>query len=297
MKHQAKIYAVIVTFNPDIESLRKNLCSISEQVDRVVIIDNSNNLVCQNRLQVMISENENITLIQLNENKGIAYAQNIGFVYSLKAHADFVITFDQDSSVENGLVQSLYEEYLKVKDENDIKIACIGPSVINDRNKQEYENYFHNSVKINESVYSVNFIISSGTLYETDAFVAIGLNKAEWFIDSIDIEWCYRVRYLGYQVLMTTKATMKHNLGARDIQLPLGRLFNIGAPFRHYYVYRNWIFSLREPHFDYGYKFKLVFMMPIKFIICAAIPPRKKRILFMLKGIRDGILKRHSFIN
>ncbi|WP_338930011.1 hypothetical protein WHU40_14520 [Escherichia coli] len=42
MKHQAKIYAVIVTFNPDIESLRKNLCSISEQVDRVVIIDNSN---------------------------------------------------------------------------------------------------------------------------------------------------------------------------------------------------------------------------------------------------------------
>ncbi|HBH9906831.1 TPA: glycosyltransferase, partial [Escherichia coli] len=113
----------------DIESLRKNLCSISEQVDRVVIIDNSNDLVCQNRLQVMISENENITLIQLNENKGIAYAQNIGFVYSLKAHADFVITFDQDSSVENGLVQSLYEEYLKVKDENDIKIACIGPSV------------------------------------------------------------------------------------------------------------------------------------------------------------------------
>ena len=37
----------------------------------------------------------------------------------------------------------VYQLDVKVKDENDIKIACIGPSVINDRNKQEYENYFH----------------------------------------------------------------------------------------------------------------------------------------------------------
>ncbi|ENC1278303.1 glycosyl transferase 2 family protein, partial [Escherichia coli] len=100
-----------------------------------------------------------------------------------------------------------------------------------------------------------------------DVFSAIGFNKAEWFIDSIDIEWCYRARYLGYHVLMTTNVAMKHNLGARDVKLPGGKSINIGSPFRLYYVFRNWIFSLREPQFDIKYKMKILLMMPIKFII------------------------------
>ncbi|HDV2337460.1 TPA: glycosyl transferase 2 family protein, partial [Escherichia coli] len=113
----------------------------------------------------------------------------------------------------------------------------------NERNNARYEKYFKNSTQLNESVYSVKSIISSGSLYSMDVFSAIGFNKAEWFIDSIDIEWCYRARYLGYHVLMTTNVAMKHNLGARDVKLPGGKSINIGSPFRLYYVFRNWIFS------------------------------------------------------
>lgn len=291
-----KIFALIVTFNPDIDSFGKNLAAITRQVDKVIIVDNSNDSLSQNGLRDYLENKDDVILIQPKENLGIAYAQNIGFMHAIKNNADYVVTFDQDSSVEDGLIETLYEEYKHVKEQNNIKIACIGPSVINERNNTRYEKYFRNSVKINDSVFSVKSIISSGTLYDVDVFSAIGFNKAEWFIDSIDIEWCYRARYLGYHVLMTTKVAMRHNLGAKDMKLPVGKSINIGSPFRLYFVYRNWIFSLREPQFELSYKLKLLVMMPLKFVIFSNVSPRKSRMLFMLRGIKDGLMKKHSFL-
>lgn len=296
MESKLKIFALIVTFNPDLDSFGKNLIAISRQVDRVIVVDNSNISKNQNDLKDYLDENTDVILIQPKDNLGIAYAQNIGFVYAMKNGADYVVTFDQDSSVEDGLIETLYTEYKHVEQQSDIKIAGIGPSVINERNNTRYEKYFRNSVQINESTFSVKSIISSGTLYNIDVFAAIGLNKAEWFIDSIDIEWCYRARYLGYHVLMTTKVAMRHNLGAKDMKLPAGKSINIGSPFRLYFVYRNWIFSLREPQFEWGYKLKLLLMMPIKFVIFSNVSPRKSRMLFMLRGIKDGLMKKHSFL-
>ncbi|EMC9754067.1 glycosyltransferase family 2 protein [Enterobacter cloacae] len=296
MELKLKIFALIVTFNPDLDSFGKNLIAITKQVDKVIIVDNSNDLLSQNGLRDYLENNDDVILIQPKENLGIAYAQNIGFMHAIKYNADYIVTFDQDSSVEDGLIENLYEEYKQVKDQSNIKIACIGPSVINERNNTRYEKYFRNSVKINDSVFSVKSIISSGTLYNVDVFAAIGFNKAEWFIDSIDIEWCYRARYLGYHVLMTTKVVMRHNLGAKDMKLPVGKSINIGSPFRLYFVYRNWIFSLREPQFELGYKLKLLIMMPLKFVIFSNVAPRKSRMLFMLRGIKDGLTKKHSFL-
>lgn len=296
MESQLNIYAIIITFNPSLDSFSKNLLSIQEQVQKVIVVDNSNDATIQNELKEYLSTVEKVDLIQPKENLGIAYAQNIGFVHALKTGANYVITFDQDSSVEHGLVKALYEEYHSIQQNTSVKIACIGPSVINERNNVRYEKYFKNSTKIDEATFSVKSIISSGSLYNIDVFSAIGFNKAEWFIDSIDIEWCYRARYLGYHVLMTTRVAMKHNLGAKDVSLLAGKSINVGSPFRLYFVYRNWIFSLREPQFELRYKLKLLVMMPIKFLIFSNIAPRKSRAMHMLKGIKDGILKRHSFL-
>ncbi|WP_429126817.1 glycosyltransferase family 2 protein [Aeromonas media] len=294
MELKLKVYAVIVSFNPDLNVFGKNLATISRQVDKIIVVDNSDCEKKQIALENYLAGMPYIYLVQPKENLGIAYAQNIGFVCALKDSADYVITFDQDSSVEDGLINSLFDEFKTVLEGKDIKIACIGPSVVNERTDIRYEKYFHSSTQITETVYSVNSIISSGTLYNVEVFSVIGLNKAEWFIDSIDIEWCYRARYLGYHVLMTTKVAMKHNLGINDIKLPLGKSINIGSPSRLYYVYRNWLFSIREPQFNWKYKIKLLVMMPIKFLIFSVIPPRKSRIIFMLRGIKDGLLKRHS---
>ncbi|MFM5177623.1 glycosyltransferase family 2 protein [Aeromonas caviae] len=292
-----KVYAVIVSFNPDINAFVNNLAIIARQVDTIVVIDNSDCEIKQIELDKQLKKLPSIHFIQPKKNLGIAHAQNIGFLYAIKSGAEYVITFDQDSLVEDGLVNKLCDEYIYLEKKGGLKIACIGPSVINERTGIRYEKYFVNSIQWTDTAYSVKSIISSGTLYSVDVFSVIGLNKAEWFIDSIDVEWCYRARYLGYHVLMTTKVAMRHNLGSNDVRLPLGKSINIGSPFRLYYVYRNWIFSIRESQFDFRYKLKLLIMMPIKFFIFSIIPPRKSRIQFMLRGIKDGLLKRHSLVN
>lgn len=291
-----KICAVVVSFNPDLNIFSENISAILSQVDKVIIVDNSDCKKNQIAIKNYFDNIPDVFLMQFGENLGIAYAQNVGFLQAIKFGMKYVVTFDQDSSVESGLINSLYEEYQKVSADTSIKIACIGPSVINERNNLKYEKYFKNSVKVTDTIYSVRSIISSGTLYDINVFSQLGLNKSEWFIDSIDIEWCYRARYLGHHVLMTTRVAMKHNLGSKDINLPFGKSINIGSPFRLYYVYRNWILSLREPQFCWRYKLKLIMMMPIKFFIFSSIPPRKSRVNFMLRGIKDGLLKRHSLL-
>ena len=69
-----KIYAGIVTFNPDIERLKENVCAICIQVPEVVIFDNgSSNFV---DIQECISVFHNVILFRSDENIGIAAALN-----------------------------------------------------------------------------------------------------------------------------------------------------------------------------------------------------------------------------
>ncbi|MZI96126.1 glycosyltransferase [Vibrio sp. CAIM 722] len=280
-----RISALIVTFNPNLDHLSQMIEILSQQVSNIIIVDNS-----PDEMKVTFNE-EVVNYIYLGHNEGIGYAQNVGFFEAYK-NSDFIITFDQDSKIDDGLVDSLIKDYFILRD-NNIKVACIGPSVINERDGSVYEKYFKGAEELNNNCYAVKSIISSGTLIPVDSLLRIGINKAHWFIDSIDIEWCYRARDLGYKVIMTRNKKMTHNLGSGDKNLFFGKKINFGSDFRLYYVFRNWIFSLRETCFPLSYKLKIIFNMPIKFLLLATIPPRRGRIKNMLKGIKHGILKKY----
>jgi rhamnosyltransferase len=64
MESKLKIFALIVTFNPDLDSFGKNLSAISEQVDKVIIVDNSNVSKHQKELKAYIDIKQDIILIQ-----------------------------------------------------------------------------------------------------------------------------------------------------------------------------------------------------------------------------------------
>lgn len=289
------IGAIIVTYNPDFESFIRNLNKISKQVDQVFIIDNTPS---SNNISELLIRNtshlSNVIIYQFGYNAGIALAQNVGYKLAIQMDLEFIINFDQDSLISDNFVNLMMGEYTRASKIHNIKIAAIGPTVINERSGMPYTKHFKNSIEITEDIFSMKCIISSGMLIKLDSILSIGFNKAEWFIDSIDTEWCYRAVYLGYSILTTKNVTMNHNLGVSDILIPGVHPVNIGAPFRLYYVYRNWIFSLREPHFPFGRKLKLLFFIPVKFCLFSLVKPRRERMKYMIKGIKDGIFKRHS---
>lgn len=67
-------------------------------------------------------------------------------------------------------------------------------------------------------------LISSGSLIPVDALVEVGMNNSSLFIDLVDFEWCYRAKYAGYHVLMTSNVTMKHNVGLTDKKIWRGSI-------------------------------------------------------------------------
>ena len=287
------VVAIIVTYNPDAESFFERLYLISNQVSRIVIVDNSDDCSWFNEEQFKSIAD----FIPLGENKGIAYAQNVGVFEAYKLNAEYLITFDQDSKIPDDFVNNLINEYLYVSGViGESKIACIGPSVVNERDGKLYTKYLDKAEQVTENIYSVRSIISSGTLFNTKVFCSVGLMAAPWFIDSIDTEWCYRARAYGMHVLMTKNVSISHNLGDNDLYLPLGLTINIGAPVRLYYIYRNWIHSLRLPYFPVVYKLKLLSFMPIKLMIFSMINPGGKRFKFILKGIVDGIQGKYGAV-
>ena len=85
----------IVTYNPDIEKLKKNISRIAGQVCKLVIADNgSKNIEDIKRLAAAF---ENVSVILNYENFGIARALNQIMKWSSNNGGDWTITLDQDS--------------------------------------------------------------------------------------------------------------------------------------------------------------------------------------------------------
>lgn len=282
-----KTAAVVTLYNPVLEKTLDLIQKLHSQCDYVILVDNTP----KEKLGVFdySSNPDNVIYYALCANMGIAYAQNYGFMKAIRLGCEFFLTFDQDSTIEVDYVSQLLSDYFSAK-KNVEKIAAIGPLIINERNNKKFDREISMGKEIIPGVFSVESIISSGALITLDALTYVGLNKAEWFIDLIDIEWSYRVRYLGWSILSTTNIVLKHNLGQNDIILPGGRSFAKCTPFRLYYVYRNWLFSNREPSFPLKYKIKKLFIMPCKFMIYMFSDEGVSRVKFMLKGIWDGLL-------
>ena len=83
-----EIYAVIVTYNPNISSFRKVIDGLREQVDSIVVVDNASKNLYE--IQALV-QNSEFGIIKFSENKGIAYAQNKGIAYADSRGARYIL--------------------------------------------------------------------------------------------------------------------------------------------------------------------------------------------------------------
>ncbi|HDH1530279.1 MULTISPECIES: glycosyltransferase family 2 protein [Klebsiella pneumoniae complex] len=260
--------AVIVTYNPDLEHLDYFVRKISPLVNDVIIVDNTDDG------RLAINGLNNLHLIMNGLNKGIAFAQNQGVIKSIELKSEFVFLFDQDSDVDLDFFERMEKTYL---DNNDLKISCIGANYDSD---------------IYDGIDKENFIIASGSMYSTSIFTLVGLFDSSYFIDLVDVEWCYRAKKYGYESYVNRSIKMYHNIGDNNYPKLFGKIVRIGSPIRQYYLVRNWIFSLSSSSFRFNDKIKIFILMLYKIPLFCLCHPRRKRMLNILKGIFDGCLKK-----
>lgn len=231
-----KIYAGIVAFNPDIERLKENIEAICSQVPRVLIFDNGSNNVID--LLKLIDEFNNVSLLKSKSNIGIAAALNKLMQWGLNHDYEWMLSLDQDSVCDEDYVIKMIP-YLFIEK----NLGIVAPVIV-DRNvgivgHNPISDYLH-----------VNTCITSGAFSRIVAWEKIGKYDESMFIDSVDFEYCYRMRKNGYGVIQVRDIQLLHEIGKGEKKRFLIWKINVTghSTFRKYYIARNNVYYPLKHH-------------------------------------------------
>jgi rhamnosyltransferase len=228
------IAVVIVTYNPRMQQLEKTIQSIAKQVSHVVIVDNGNT-------SFFLKNTDNLIIINLGKNYGIAYAQNRGIEKAFQLNAQFIIFSDQDTVFPRDYVPKNMAAYQQLKEYN---LAALVPVIFN-KNKDK-----KSPVMITKFLYTNNFAvpyiktahaISSGTFVCSDSLKVIGGMNEILFIDYVDFEWCWRAAKLGYTIFTIPDIIINHHLGD-NVKNAFKRQITLRKDIRYFYMLRNVFF-------------------------------------------------------
>lgn len=228
-----KILAAIVTYNPDLERLQKNINAIEPQVEHLIIVDNGSkniNLISRIKGECKIK----IDLIENKENIGIASALNQALDYAYKNNFDWILTLDQDSICEINMISEMKSQYEKEDNKN---IALIAPNILD-------ENITLKPQDIKEGIEYTGPVITSGSLTKTNIAKNIGGFVDKLFIDQVDFDFCLRLKDSGADILKVNRAIIYHQLGEISEHKLFGKTITTTnhSPIRRYYYYRNLVY-------------------------------------------------------
>lgn len=294
------ISAVLVTYNPNIEGLRKTIQAVLNQVSDIFIVDNASSSFSIDWLdEFKMQTNTKLHLLPQNENVGIGAAHNIGIRQAIEQGAKFILLLDQDSQVEADMVFKLRAAYEDLT-EKGIQVGTIGPQyydtehgILSQFVKIKGARFTFCPCDFDGSIVDTDFIVSSGSLLPVSALDTVGLMDESLFIDLVDTEWCFRAKSKGLQVFGLCGAIMAHSLGEQRKEvywLFRHRIISFHKPFRYYYMFRNSILLHRRGYVPLNWKIAEIircFRMAI-FFTCAA-EDRWQRFRAMCLGVFDGL--------
>lgn len=291
--------AIVVLYSPDLEHLKEFFNKLFIQVDNVILVDNTP-LSLRNYNTSLFNE-EKIIYIDLKDNLGIAKAHNAGILKSKELGAEYVIIFDQDSSIEDGFVQSLIDVEKKLRLEGR-KVAAVGPAYMDIKTNVIAPAIQFKCLKVKriqpdkEKIFTrADYIISSGTLIHIDALNDVGLMMEELFIDYVDIEWGLRAKNKGYSCYIANQILMYHSIGDRSIKVPFSssRFVSIHSDFRKYFIIRNAFYLIFYSNVMINWRIVQIPKTFMYFIfLCLFVSPRFNNIKIFLLAFKDAILKK-----
>lgn len=228
------IVCIVVLYKPD-ASVIKNIKRYNNLVNEVILVDNSS----EDNTELFESL-DFIRYIPLKSNTGIAHAINIGIK---KSEEPFIITMDQDSSINDGLINS-YINFLNTKDNE--KVGALTPQYNTDRNPAVAKDGTELQL----------LTMQSGTLFKRSTIEQIGYFDEDLFLDVVDWEYCLRMNSNGYQLIRVNKAVLDHKPAeTREWKFgPLKVKYGAAAPIRYYYQARNLLWTAKKYHSMLLYK-------------------------------------------
>ena len=231
------VCAVMVTYHPS-AGMIEHLQKVRTEVHGGVIVDNGS-APDELRLLRIASRDLGLQLIENGENRGIAEALNQGVRWARQQGFSWVLLLDQDSRMNDDFLRAMLQTW--TSHPRHAQVAAIHPR------------YMHPQLGCRPlapraSDGSYLWCMTSGTLMPTWVFDKIGYFASEFFIDWVDIEYCFRLRKAGYTIAESSEAILLHDPGDSAPSHILGRRFwpSHHNPVRRYYMSRNRIVVFRK---------------------------------------------------
>ena len=222
MFSQEDVCAVIISYN-DPGAIRRNIESVLNQVNHVIIIDNASDKNCVGALKQLATEYQ--VPVEFDQcNRGIAFQLNRALRYCIKNGYALLLTMDQDTRLEEDCVQEMINVMNQRK-----KIGTVGPN-------REYPKWCDGRDFLGKK-----YIITSGSLVDVHKAINAGGYFDDLFIDMVDVDFSLAMRRKGYTVGVAAEARMIHQVGEKEKNRFLW--FDIEyyshSPKRFYYIFRN----------------------------------------------------------
>lgn len=230
--------AIIVTHFPD-EAFPGRLRSIRNQFATVIVVDNGSARACLEMLRTL-DESPQIRLAENPVNLGVAAALNRGIDLALESGFEWVVTLDQDTQIADDLFAVLIAVY-ENHGQGDV---MIGGNYWNAHKQRDFIQCIDDKAVFLER----KTLITSGSLIPAALFKTIGMFREDYFIDSVDHEFCLRARRHGWRMLISCKPVMSQCIGTRvenASRLRRSIAFN-HSPVRKYFIARNTLATVRS---------------------------------------------------
>jgi rhamnosyltransferase len=291
-----KIHAVVVTYNPELDVLRRELELVIPQVDKIWLVDNASTSSLLDWVNG-VGLQEKLALVQMRFNLGLGAAQNAGIKMAREAGATHVLILDQDSQPMSDMVDRLLAACNQFQSLG-LPVAAVAP-VYEDKKTGTrsgfvtlgWLDYKKQFVSPEQAPVEVDFVISSGSLIPMSALNEIGLIDEELFIDHVDTEWCMRALSKGFKLFGVPSARMFHSLGDKRKRVWFLRWRNVPyhSPFRYYYMLRNGVLLRKRSYIPLKWRIG-EFMRSWQMLVFFGFwgEGSFKRLGMMLRGLVDG---------
>lgn len=269
--------ACVILYNPSI-SIINNLNTYVDVVERLYVIDNSE--IYNHALINIIKAKKNVKYIAMNGNMGIASALNVALRWASEDSADYLLTMDQDSSFQNGVL----EEYFSIS--QSVFSSCEKVAICGIRNKEDlYEN----------EIEYVSEVITSGMIIKLSILQNQVFFEEKLFIDYVDYEFCYRLSRMGYFIVQINAVRLTHQIGGVNPTAFLGIHFNNHnehSKVRYYYEARNALYVLKMYPRSWKQKLEYFFKTLVKLILVE--DDKLGKFKYMCMGIYDSIRNKYG---
>ena len=288
--------AGIVTYNPQIERLRSNLRNTVAQVDEVFIFDNGSNNLADIR-DLVEGEFKTVGIEADANNRGIAYALNRLLRAAGNADYPHMLLLDQDSVPSEGMCDEL-ERHLHGN------VALVCPFIL-DRNRMSVDEWRGMELPATERLRHAarRGAITSGSLIDVAAALAVGGFDENLFIDYVDFDFNERMLLNDYAIIRDNTTYLLHEKGKSErtwLKVPRRTsagvqwqpLYKLGySPMRCYYQTRNRIIYWKKYHVHTGNEG----LTEIPMLMALSLLFENKRVAKLrayARGIRDGVRTR-----